>query len=291
MKHPPRRYSLVVSLFWIVGSTIIVAGLGFASQKHLQLEKKRAAVDPRQRIVKIVQTGPEKEALSTLYLAELLELSIDHPISNRAIDLQAAEAKLLRSPVIESAKVSLDKPNTIVIDYVARRPVAWLYDYVNIGIDSHAVPFPVHPFFSSKNLPEIVLGEPVALVWNHPILHKNMQLALTILNLLKPAPFTIKRIDVGQAYEENYGKRQIVVIIEETFKISWKEQDLLCVLPRILRLSTKDFRKELGNYLVLRDDETLAFDPTVAKFDADGKAAHLPSQVIDLRVAGMAFLQ
>ena len=69
------------------------------------------------------------------------------------------------------------------------------------------------------------------------------------------------------------------------------DPEITCILPRILRLNTKDYLQELGNYLVLRDDETLAFDPETAKFDAGTKVALLPKQVIDFRVANMAFIK
>lgn len=286
-----RKISLVTALTWIVGSTLVVSGISYTVLRHWFLQKKKSEMDPRLQIVKILQTGPEKEALNTLYLAELMQLSIDRPVTTRSFNLKMAETRLCSSPVIEKARVSLTSPNAILVDYVARRPIAWLYDYVNIGIDIHGIPFPVHPFFSPKNLPEIFLGEPVSLQWNKQIENSKMQLALTIRNILAPAPFTIKRIDVGHAFAESYGKRQITLIIEESFKIDWQSKELLCVLPRILRLSTKEYRKELGNYLVLRDDETRAFDAAVAQFEADGKTARLPEQVIDLRIAGMALIR
>lgn len=285
------KVSLVIAVVWIVSSTLLVVGISYVILKQWQLYKKRSANDPRQRIVKLMQTGPEKEVLSTLYLAELMQLSIDHPITPRSFDIRDAEAKLLASPVIEQANVILANPNTVLVDYVARRPIAWLYDYINIGVDANSIPFPIHPFFSPKNLPEIFLGEPVPLIWNKPIDHAKMQLALTIYNLLLPAPFAVKRIDVGQAFAESYGKRQIVLLIEESFKTYPQQRELVCLVPRILRLSTRDFRKELGNYIVLRDDETLGFDLTLARLDVDGKTAHLPQQIIDLRVASMAFFK
>jgi hypothetical protein len=285
------KIPLVSALVWIVSSTLLVACLGYAGLRQWHLHKKRAGNEPRQRIVKILQTGPEKEVLSTLYLAELMGLSIDRPITARSFDLKMAAARLRSSPVIEQAKVSLTPSNTLLVDYVARRPIAWLYDYVNIGVDANSIPFPIHPFFSPKKLPEIFLGEAVPLLWNKPIVHPKMQLALTIHTLLSPAPFAIKRIDVGQAFAESYGKRQIVLVIEESFKTQQQQKELFCVLPRVLRLSTKDFRKELGNYIALRDEEKLAMDLTLAQFDLDGKTVRLPEQVIDLRVANMAFIR
>jgi hypothetical protein len=286
-----RKISFVAAVFWIVTSTVIFVGLSYAVLRYYHQSKrtKRWHDDPRQRIVKILQTGPEKEALSTLYLAELLQLSIDRPVLSRSFDSKKAEARLCASPVIEHAKVSFVTPNTILVDYIARRPIAWLYDYKNIGIDESCTPFPIHPFFSPKKLPEIYLGEPIPLVWNQPLDHPKIRLALSIHRALLQAPFFIHRIDVSQAFAESYGKRQIILLIEESFKIPWQQKEILCLLPRILRLSTTAFQKELGNYIVLRD-ETLTFDPSLAKFESD-RIASLPEQVIDLRIADMGFIK
>ena len=48
-------------------------------------------------IVEIEQYSLQKEALSTLYLAELLELCVDKPIEYDAFDMEVAKKKLLSS--------------------------------------------------------------------------------------------------------------------------------------------------------------------------------------------------
>ncbi len=289
-KAPPK-VPIITAVYWIVGSVILVALIGFAVLQHFLSERQNKERDPKYRIVRVVQTGPQKEALSTLYLAELMQLSIDRPYTAQSFNLKLAQQRLKDSPVIENAKVSFDKPGTVIVDYIARRPIAWLYDYINVGVDAHGVPFPIYPFYSSKKFPEIYMGEPWQLVWNQPIDHPKMRLALSLLDLLGPAPFLIKRIDVGGAFAESYGKRQIVVIIEEQFKVDYLDKEITCILPRTLRLSTKDFKQELGNYLVLRDELSLSFDPKLVSFEGEGRVARLPEQVIDLRISGLAFLK
>jgi hypothetical protein len=285
-----KKVPLVIALIWIIASTLIVVGSGYSIKRYLGAKTNRSN-NPNQKIVKILQRGSEKEALSSRYLAELLSLSIDRPSDVRNFDVILAEKKLRSSPVIEKAKVSLNKQGTVVVDYEARHPIALLYDYANIAVDGAGVPFPLYPFYSPKNLTEIFLGEDLVLHWNQPLIHPKMELALKLFKNLALAPFALKRIDVSNAFAESYGKRQIVLVIEEYFKITWQSKEISCIVPRILRLSAKDYRKDLGNYLVLRDDETLAFDPQVAQFEADGKIARLPAQVVDFRISNMAFIK
>ncbi|MBS3904094.1 MAG: hypothetical protein KGZ39_02065 [Simkania sp.] len=290
-KSHPSKVSFIKAAYWITGSVIAVATIGYTLVNKIVTARRDLDQDPRQRIVRIIQTGPQKEALSTLYLSELMQLSIDRPFTMRSFNLKLAEKRLRSSPVVQDVKIFFDGPGTVAVDYEVRQPSAWLYDFVNIGVDISGVPFPIYPFYSPKKLPEIYLGEPLQLIWNRPIDHPKMQLSLSLLEMLAPAPFLIKRIDVGGAFAESYGKKQIVLIIEEQFKISYQDREILCILPRILRLSTKEYRQELGNYLVLRDELSSSFDPTLADFDREERIARLPEQVIDLRIAGMAFLK
>jgi len=285
-----KQVPIVVALFWIVCSIILVAGGGYSLHRCLGA-KTNNTPQSEQKIINILQRGTTKEALSTRYLAEILALSVDKPVNAKSFDLAFAEKRLRSSPVIKKAAVSISKQNTVVIDYEARLPVALLYDYINIALDSSGVAFPLYPFYSPKNLTEIYLGEALPLQWNKPLAHPKIELAMKLLNNLSLAPFALKRIDVSESFAESYGKRQIILIIEEFFKIQWESKEITCILPRVLRLSSKDYRKDLGNYLVLRDDETLAFDPQVAKFEADGKIARLPAQVIDFRISNMAFIK
>jgi hypothetical protein len=281
-----KQVPLVIALGWIVASMFFTGVVGYKIKERSHLKEKE-----RQTITKILQRGSQKEALSSRYLAEVLSLSIDRPSLAKNFDLTLAAKKLCSSPVIEKAKVFLQQTDTLVVDYETRRPAALLYDYTNIALDAAGVPFPLFPFYSPKNLTEIFLGEGVVLQWNKAIAHPKLELALKLYKILSLAPFALKRIDVSEAFADTLGKRQIVLILEESFKMPWQTQEITCILPRILRLNTKDYLQELGNYLVLRDDETLAFDPETAKFDAGAKVALLPKQVIDFRVANMAFIK
>ncbi len=230
-------------------STLIISG-GTAFYLHywLPLEKQREN-DPRFNIVSIIQTGPQKEALKTVYLAELLSISCDRPTSIYRFNCKKAEAKLLKSPVIKEAHVTVLAPGSVYIDYTVRKPIAWLGNYHNRAIDEEGHVFPIYPFFTPKNLPEIYLSKK-----SNP---KELALAFKILKLLPPQTFSLKRIDVANAFAPSCGSREIVLITESTY----------------LRLSTKNYQQELGNYLSLRPE--LSSD----------------TQIIDLRIPKLAFIK
>jgi len=289
-KIPLKRAILEIAL-----STLIITG---GASLFLPWQKKQQK-DPRFQIVSIVQTGPQKEALKTVYLAELLDLCSDRPTSIFHFDVKKAEEKLLLSPVIKSAHVTLLKPGTVYVDYAIRQPIATLADYVNIAIDEEGYPFPVSSFYPPKNLPEIYLGlspfgirppdqlRPKA-EWNAPLKGKYMTLSLKILSTLT-APgfrdfFNVKRIDVSNAFAESYGMREIIVITEDQITLPERE----FILPRILRLSTKNYARELGNYLTLRK-ELLEKEQKNLPVTTE-KALKLPPKIIDFRIPKLAFI-
>ncbi len=292
---------LVRAVAWIVGSALVVAIGGHLFLQQAISTQRAKLHDPKYRITRIVQTGPQKEALSTFCLAEIIGLSSDQPIPLSRFNSEEAEFRLAACPVIEKAHIEVEKPHTVYIDYYTRQPVAWLYDYVNIGLDDKACAFPVTPFFSPKNLPEIYLGlfaqhpPPQPLVWNQPLQDERLKLALSILRLFSTKEysglFTLQRVDVSSAFAESCGGRQVVLMIEETCRKNMGERNLLLSQPLFLRLSAKNISQELGNYLSLRQKIWDTIE--VAKLAASDKEREviLPARVIDLRIEGLAFIQ
>lgn len=254
-----KKLPLVQALYWIVGSTLFVTGGTYhVLHGYLKARHERQA-DPAYFLSRIVQTGPQKQALSTVYLAELIHISADHPIHFGHFSVDLARKRLLTSPVIKEAAVRLIEPDTVYIDYTIRQPLAWLYDFENTAFDEEGVAFPVSPFFPPKNLPEVYLGIS-HLHWYRPLGGKEMELALTILNLLSEVRIPVRRLDLSQAFHESLGRREIVLITEEGG------------FSRTLRLSSKSYAQELGNYQTLK--------------------SRLPDtpQVIDLRIPQLAFI-
>jgi cell division septal protein FtsQ len=242
---------------WVVGSTLLITG---GTHKALKIYHNKHKSTAHYYLCRIVQTGPQREALKTTYLAELMSVSANRPITVSAFDSMAAEKRLQSSPVIKEAKVKLIEPDTIYVDYTVRQPFAWLYDFDNIALDEEGVPFPVSPFFTPKKLPEIYLGIQ-NFYWNRPLKERSAQLALTILQLLSRLSLNVKRLDVSKAYLPSLGRREVVLILDEQG------------FTKMLRLTPKNFAQELGNYLELRGKLPAA------------------AQIIDLRIPQLAFIE
>ena len=151
------KWTVKQSLFCLIGSTcltFVVSACGLLGYRHWNTKRM---TDEACRIIAIVQTGPEKEALKTAYLAELLNLSVDKPTQLYALNLKKAEERLLASPLIASVELKRIPPGTLYIDYTVRKPIAWLADYNNTALDAGGYLFPAAPFFTPKQLPEIYL--------------------------------------------------------------------------------------------------------------------------------------
>lgn len=255
-----KKLPLVEALAWIIVSTLFFTGGAYNGLKHYLKYRHKMHADPKYYLSRIIQTGPQREALNTAYLAQLMHLSVDAPIAYAAFDPSLAARRLCHSPVIKEATVKLLEPDTIYIDYTVRQPLAWLRDFTNVALDEEGIPFPVTPFFSPKKLPEVYLGT-TQLAWNVPIEGREIELALSILKLISKLDFTLKRVDVSKAFAESLGSREIVMIVEEKG------------FSQYLRLSLKNYPQELGNYLELR--------PKL-----------LPkSHIIDLRISQLGFIQ
>lgn len=305
-KSKPVYLSFTHALTWIVASTLFVSGGSYSIFKQYLKNRKSSATDPRFAIHSIIQTGPQKEALKTEYLAELLGISADRPPSIRNFDLARAKQRLEKSPLIARADVKLIQQNTLYVDYTVRQPIAWLEDYANVVIDKEGYPFPFSPFFSPKNLPAIYFGigpfgmpssdlkRPMA-KWGTALNGKYVDLALKILSIVTDPKvadlFSVKRIDVSNAFAESYGTREIVVITEDTLICNINGKEVHVCLPRILRLSTKNYAQELGNYLTLRGQLLENERNTITLSEGAGSAVCLKEKVIDFRIQKLAFVE
>lgn len=242
----------------------------------------------------IVQTGPTKEALKTAYFAELLDLSVDRPTLSSAFDVKEGEAKLLSSPVIKEAKIQKTQPGVLYIDYVVRKPVALLADCDNIALDSEGVPFPVKPFFTPKKLPELYLDLEEEIRFNEPLKGEKKELAFELLNLVGGPIvgdlFNITRIDVSNAFEQSYGRREIVLLAEDCIFSSRQDREVCFVFPRFLRLSTKKYSQDLSNYLKLREQLLEKEKQTLVFPEEDVGRVAFKEKIIDFRIPQLAFI-
>ena len=260
---------------------------------------QKQLTDGRYQILNIVQTGPEKEALTTAYLAELLNLSIDKPVSLYAFDCKKGEKQLALSPLIAKGNIKKHFDHSIYIDYTVRKTIARLADYKNIGIDKEGYLFPIAPFFSPKEIPEIYLGLPSFGAsedsfgrkgggWLIPVQNRFFTLAMEVLTFLEEAPwregFRVKRIDVSNAFAPSLGQREIVLTTEE--EIFFKE-GIVCVFPKLLRLAPKDYPQQLKSFCALRRNMEADYKKQLASVT---QSTRFTPRIVDLRIPHLAFV-
>ncbi len=301
MKSP--EWSLKQAIFCLVGSTFLTLSLSLGGYYLWKNYRQSRLIDEKYRIASIIQTGPEKEALKTAYLAELLSLSIDQPQSIYAFDLKKGETKLMASPLIRKAQIKRLPPGTLYVDYEVRKPVAWLADYQNTGVDREGYLFPMAPFFSPKQLPEVYLGLPPfgsqddrsgrkGGQWQNPVQNRHLALAFEILQYLEGSPWKeglhVKRIDVSNAFASSLGQREIVLFTEEELNLRQNDQEIVCVFPKILRLAPKEYTQQLGNFFALRRTMMEDYRRQLASVQQSGRFA---PRIVDLRIPQLAFVQ
>jgi hypothetical protein len=291
-----KKISLAYAFFWIVNSCLFVITSFFLIQTLYHNHKLKKIKDSSYNINAIIQTGPQKEALHSIYLSELLNFSIDKPTNIYLFDEKKAEKKLLNSPLIKKANIKKIFPAGIYIDYTIRQPIAWFGDFENIALDTDGYIFPVYPFLTPKKLPEVYLD--IAsfdeIGWNKPITGRNIDLALTILKFLSTDEFQkafhVKKIDVSKAFSDSFGKKEVIITIEEEMNIKKSDKEILCVFPRILRLSLKNYEKQLSNYLSLREKMLCDYKKQLSNLEDDSDTIKFLPKVIDLRISDLAFI-
>jgi hypothetical protein len=300
----PSYIPLKKALLIIILSVVIVSGSSFLSVIYYNHLKERKKNDPKYQIVALVQTSPEAEGLKTVYLAELLELSIDIPTNLYAFNSQEAIKKLLASPVIKEATITKISPGTLWVDYSLRKPIAILGDYSNTMIDREGIPFPINPFFTPKRLPEIFLGKleeegaedaggEKKFVWGMKIEGKRLRLAAALLDFFNQhfsnGTTRLERIDVSKAFSLSYGQRQIALILEDSSEKMVNGKPLLCMYPKILRLDTDTYEVQLHHYKALSSH--LRQNEILPPNSFSDEVFYANTMLIDLRIPDLAFMQ
>ncbi|MDF2577390.1 MAG: hypothetical protein K0S74_874 [Chlamydiales bacterium] len=299
-------------LLLILCITFFISGpglLGFFYYRHL-LHKRLQ--DPQYALHIIEQTGPQKEALKTVYLAEILGLSDDILTSFYAFDTEIATQQLLSTPIIKSAVIKKKFPDKVYIDYTVRTPIAYIYEYTNTAIDKQKKLFPILPYFTPKILPQLYLGlsendlknvnerEDSAEIWGKVLEGEKVDLAFAILEFLSLPAYSslwnVRYIDVSKAFDKHYGQKQIVVTIEEQLIKESKEGPILYVYPRTLRLSPKNYISDIKRYLQIRNHLRNKADQEVnIEEDNEQEKGQVVIEgktiIIDLRLPQLAFMK
>lgn len=285
-----NEWNVKQALFCLIGSTLFTFFVSLIGYHLWHNHKKTRLLNEAHRITSIIQTGPERQALKTAYLAELLHLSVDFPTHLYSLNLKWAEKQLLSSPLIASAKIKRLPPSSLYIDYEVRKPVARLADYENIAIDEEGHFFPIHPFLTPKRLPEIYLG--IEEMENWKVDSPLFDLAVEILKNLETAPWKeglrILRVDVSNALAPSLGQREIVLMTEEELVIRKEEREIVCLFPKILRLAPKEYAGQLSNFFILRKSILEDYRKQIAWIEDGGRFA---PRIVDLRIPQLAFVE
>lgn len=271
-----ERISPRKALVGILFSTVLVFGLSIMGWLHYLHVKELRAHDAQYRIVAIVQASPDKEMLQTGYLAELLELSVDKPTNLYQLDRDAAEKALLRSPLIKQGMIKKILPGTLYIDYRIRTPTAYLGDYANTAVDSEGVLIPFTPFFTPKRLPMLYIGlEGMEKPWGRVVDDERLKLAFSVMKDAQACCLSqgilLKQIDVTNAYTENYGQKQLVVVLEEE-----EARGLKPVI--IARLNPDNWQQNFDQLFALRSQLSDSWKG-------------LTTVTVDLRIPHLAFIK
>jgi len=289
----PKKLPLKQALLTILLSVFFVSGTCFLILIYYQYIREKQRQDSAYEIVAVVQTSPDSEGLKTGYLAELLDLSIDYPRNLYSFNAEEAVQKMLQLPVVKEAKIRKIRPGTIHVDYVLRKPIAYVGDYTNTAIDATGTIFPFKPFYTPKKLPEIYFGEgqeDVLPTWGTTVSGKRKELAFTLLDLASQycdESSSLCCIDVSNAFALSDGQRQIAMVLEDRLIRVIDGQTILCIYPRILRLRQDNYKQQLGNYLILRS--YLRELDRVSPLPGKGIIQKAKAVIIDLRLSELAF--
>lgn len=289
------RLSIPLALLWVLLSTLLISGSATVGWSYYQYLKHNRIHDPRYTITTVALTGPEPNQLPSGYLVELLGLSVDYPSNLYAWEVDAALKRVQASPLISEAVVKVISPGTVYVDYTARKPVAYLGDYSNTAIDARGYLFPMEPFFTPKKLPILTLGLPLDLapeeLWGQQRAVDRFHLAMAFLqtaqSLICNSNCRIVKIDVSKADAQSYGRRQIIVAVEEMVESAAEQSTILRYYPYVLRLRTRDYEQALRQFLALRP----RLWETIAPSTSEGPMVRYPVTIVDLRLPDLAYIQ
>ncbi len=228
--------------------------------------QERRASDEKFNIVAIYQKSNTSDTIPSVYLEELLGLSCDKPTNVYAFSCKKAERKLKSLPLFKDVKVKVAKPGVVFIDYEMRKPFARIADFENMVISEDKYLFPLAPFMSPKNIPNIVLGQ---------IDDKRVDFAFEILKLgqqICPTSCTILHLDLSSAFIEK-ANREIVLTIEEG-------KPNLATNCYLVRLPLKNYENSLNIFFKLKGALLSLQEKSLAK-----------QFVVDLRLANIALVK
>jgi len=262
--------------------------IGLASFFFIRLQKSKRE-DPSYVIEAILQTSSSQKKLSTQYLAECLDLSVEASQNLLQFDTKKGEMLLEKSPYIKRATIKKMKPNTLYIDYELHRPEAKVYDLPGFLLDKEG--FFVPNIFHVE-LPEVYLGlSQLPEKGKKSISSPKLDYAFEVLRSLKayfPRELKVKRIDVSNAFDPSFGKRELVLILEEEKKLPHSLQTVF--FPKYLRVNVKNYVRQLSNFLVLNESMWQDYEKQLSYQKIEGDTLYFRPKIFDLRIKDLAFV-
>ena len=275
------------AILWILVSTLFISGSAFMGWLYYLHVRERRLHDDQYRIVALIQSTPQADALKTVYLAELLDLSINRPVNLYQFNIKEATQTLLSHSLIKEAAIKKILPGTLYIHYQMRRPLAYVGDFTNTFIDEEGVLFPFHPFFTPKRLPTLYLGlNKEECKWGSCLKNlSSVQLAFDLLGQFEchqQDQFHLHQLDVTHSQADSYGQRQIVMVLEKSDQNRASASSISAKSLIFLRLSSNHTEQDLANFWTLQ---------TALSEKKEAAVAEEQSIVFDLRIPHLAFIK
>jgi hypothetical protein len=288
-----KRLKFSEALFWIIFSTIIISGFNYFIFSQVKKKQKKKLVSSKYHIKTIAQNQNDI-CLDVDYLAELLNLSIDKPTNLFLFDENKAKENLLSSPLIKKVtEIKKIKPNCIFVDYEIRNPVGYICGFENVAIDEEGYIFPINPFFPDMDLCKFCFD-----LNNIDEYKKNQTnqavLILDIYKKLKNSGFAdlvkIKILDASRLDAQSYGKRELIIFIEEEVIVHKDKADITVIFPMILRLALNNYLEQIGNYVSLRKKILKDYENQIKSSNIVNHIIRFKPKTIDLRISKLAFI-
>ena len=118
MKFKPEKIPFQQALLQILFSVLFICGTATIGLIYFQYARSQRINDDKYHIVALMQSSREKDALKTMYLAELLGLSIDLPTNLYRFNTKEAKQKLMASGLVKDVQIKKISPGTIYLDYM-----------------------------------------------------------------------------------------------------------------------------------------------------------------------------
>lgn len=260
----PLQAVLIIILF-----TLLLSGTTGVVLFYHVIEQNNRSQDPAYTISAVVQKAMGRNVLPTAALIEMLNLSKDHPMNLYAFHVKSAAEKLVEKGIFKRINISKVIPDTLLIEYSLRDPIAYLEDYTNTALDVEGAIFPFHPYYTPKKIPSVRFGK--ELLRGAQLDEKELKLMLEVFALLEaPAQnlrASLQKLDITKAINPKDPLNEIDVLMTYGGRERW------------LRLTHANMTNELADFLIFQ--QTLL----------DWEDKHPSSKtVIDLRVPDVAYL-